>query len=377
MKLKKILLLVLLLVIGFASVSTALFMNGKVGISANNSDFDIIFTDASISDDGSVSISPSKKEIVFSSSKLINLDDEVVVDYKIKNTSTQYDADVTINCSTAENEYISIKNELANQLISDTFQITLEAQEEKSGSLIASLIKAYSGDDASVDVTCKIIGNAIERDNINEPDYCDISNPPITEINSWLWKDNDCSKDLSIGDLITIDTESFYIYNLEGDTIKALAEYNLYVGNTCTSGATSSCTTLQNSTGLQDSRAIGYGTTPRIGTVKFGDSNSYSSSVVKSYIDQYAVKMSKKEPNITNVRLITKDELVELGCEKTCITAPKFTYNTSYWTSTAHPDYNNRIWFVYSFGSFGAVYINYDFEMGVRPVIEISKSVFE
>ena len=46
-------------------------------------------------------------------------------------------------------------------------------------------------------------------------------------------------------------------------------------------------------------------------------------------------------------------------------------YSTNYWTASAH--YNDRVWGVYSFGSFDSFYfdgVNY----GLRPVITISKS---
>ena len=45
---KLILTLVILLVVGFASVSTTLIISGIVGIASNEDDFNIIFTDAKL-----------------------------------------------------------------------------------------------------------------------------------------------------------------------------------------------------------------------------------------------------------------------------------------------------------------------------------------
>lgn len=379
MKKSNVVFLVIVLVIGFAAVSTSLILNGTVGVASKQDDFDVIFVESLLDGEESdnVVIDGNKKSLTFTSKRLRELKENVRLDYKVKNTSTQYGANVTISCNNYGNDYIEITGEFDGKVIPLNNSVEIEAQEEKSGYINVELVKVYDDEDTSLSIKCEIVADATSKDHIVKVEQCDVNNPPVKELNSWLWTDNDCSKDMSIGDLLSINTESFYVYNVDGDDIKALSQYNLYVGNSCTDGLSSSCTPLQNATGLQDSRAVGYGKNPRIGTVKFGNSNSYSGSLVQTYVNQYATKLSKINSNIKNVRLITKEELVKLGCDETCLTAPKFVCGSSYWTSTAQPGYDNQIWMVYSFGTFGHVFISYDFEMGVRPVIEISKSVFE
>lgn len=84
------------------------------------------------------------------------------------------------------------------------------------------------------------------------------------------------------------------------------------------------------------------------------------------------------------MRLITYDELIDLGCDAsnyTCVTDKvasnkrEWVYNTYYWTATARDDHN--LWRVMNIPrkhSF-SVYNFWDGGVGgVRPVIEISKS---
>lgn len=166
MKKRNVILLVLLLVIGFASVSTSLILNGKVGIGTKDDDFDVIFISATLNGEESsnVMISENKKSITFTSERLRELNEKAVLDYKVKNNSTQYGADVTISCNTKGNDYISITGEFADESLPITTPILMDAQEIKEGYISAELVHVYSGEDASISITCEIIGNATSRD---------------------------------------------------------------------------------------------------------------------------------------------------------------------------------------------------------------------
>ncbi len=157
------------LVIGFAAVSTALVLNGTIGIGVNVNDYDVIFTSAIIDGEESsnVVISEDKKKITFASNKLITLNEISVLDYKVKNNSTQYGADVTISCNTDGNEYVSITGEFDGKVIPLTEPITIEAQEVKNGSITAKLVKTFTGEDDELSIVCEINGTATSKSNSN------------------------------------------------------------------------------------------------------------------------------------------------------------------------------------------------------------------
>lgn len=165
MKKRNLMILALLLVIGFASVSTTLVLNGTIGVGANEDDFSVIFTSATINGTGATAtIDDTKKKITFISSKLTNVGEKSILDYTIKNNSTQYDADVTINCSNDASVYISLTNTLADEKITENYKTTFVAQEEKSGSITAELVKSSTEENDSTAVICTIVANATERD---------------------------------------------------------------------------------------------------------------------------------------------------------------------------------------------------------------------
>lgn len=169
MKKKNLMLLVLLLVIGFASVSTTLVINGIVGIGANESDFNIIFTSARLNDrNRNDFIEPTeKKTLTFTTDKLINLNETAVLDYEVTNTSRLYDADVDVTCNIVDeeenviesNDYISIEYEPTN--------MTVLAGQVGTGKITAKLKKA-STEDGSIKVKCTLSANATEKDVLGE-----------------------------------------------------------------------------------------------------------------------------------------------------------------------------------------------------------------
>ena len=187
-----------------------------------------------------------------------------------------------------------------------------------------------------------------------------------------------------IGTVVTIGTEEFYTIGTEGDNVKLLSMYNLYVGSECTA---SSCTPYgEEATGIQDSTMIGHnGVLVRKGTIKFSNTKYWSNgsssvyvydnnSLLYNYIENYGNYLKNRDVKIEDARLINLTELESLGCSVStysCSNAPKWVTATSYWTgSNFSEDY---LWTVYNTGSFDYnLYSNNDC-FGVRPVIVISK----
>ncbi len=173
MKRKNLILLVLLLAIGFAAVSTTLILNGTLNIGENNEDFDVYFSKSI--EDGAENNKLIKDDIHLEFSKDMSLvGEKYVLDYDVTNGSRNYDAEITINC-TESNEYLKVTNEF------DTSEYLL-ATETRRGKLTIEVLKPYVGDNSEptkdINITCEIVGNAKERESLAE-----IPEKEINEIN--------------------------------------------------------------------------------------------------------------------------------------------------------------------------------------------------
>jgi len=121
MKKKSLMLLaILLLSVGFASVSTTLHMNGNVKIATNDADFDVQFTKATLDgiDVSSTAISEDKKFITFQTKDLSTVGDISKLDFEVTNNSEMYDAEVSIECTAngANESYYEMKKEVATPI---------------------------------------------------------------------------------------------------------------------------------------------------------------------------------------------------------------------------------------------------------------------
>lgn len=362
---KKVLVIVLLLVVGFASVATTLAINGITHISHDATDFRVYFSNALVN--GTKDTSVIKDDITIEFAHDMSLIDEVFkLEYEVTNGSKNYDAAIVLNFPTS-NEYLRIENDFDSES-------NLLAKEKRNGILTITVIKPYDGTEENYktfNIVGTITATPIERTEVAEDN---------AEEMSWkLIEDSDNNNELSIGDLISYDTENFYIYSIDGDNIKAISQYNLYVGSAW-DGTTS--TPLSDATGLQDARSIGAQTSggelvyPFVGGVIFGSNSTYEGSVTEGYVKEYMEKLNVKKASINEASLITLNELKALGCDEmefTCNGAPGFIHSTSYWTRT---DNYGNVYVVVSDGSFDFDDITNDYSFGVRPVITISKSLF-
>ena len=189
-----------------------------------------------------------------------------------------------------------------------------------------------------------------------------------------------------IGTIVTIGDQQFYTIGTEGENVKLLSMYNLYVGGEYNSSWTAYGS---EATGKQDSTMLGYvdGQSVRKGTTVFSSDtqkginySDYNGSIVEGYVNAYKDFLEGEEYGIDVVeaRLITNEELEGLGCSSSsysCSSAPSWVYATSYWSGSASS--SDIVWNIYSNGYFNDNY-SYDFHYnyGCRPVIIISKSLF-
>ena len=183
-----------------------------------------------------------------------------------------------------------------------------------------------------------------------------------------------------VGSIVTVGNEQFYVIGAEGDNVKLLSMYNLYVGNSADENFI--VTPLTSPTGLQSSYAKGMvdGKYPFIGTTPFSNTGaSYAGSLVEGYVNNYKTLLeSNYGLNVVEARLITLDEVTDdtFGCldYDYCPEKNKWIYSTSYWLDSYEGD--SLVYTMNSNGYLSGSGYSGDFYFGVRPVIVISKNYF-
>ena len=359
---KLVVTLVVLLAVGFASVSTTLILNGTIGIASNESDFSIIFTDAKLNNvDRKDFIEPSKKQsLTFATDKLTTVDEEAVLDYEVTNTSKLYDADVKIVCNMVDDNEEIIEN---NEYITINYQpnsMMVEAGKKEIGSITARLIKA-STEDGQVKIKCTLNANAKERDTLPDDLPFDFVEGDGT----------------NVGDELCLGEECFYVVSNNGYTMKLLAKYNLYVGGTSETG--SYVEYGDEATGLQDSRMKGaMKGEPSRGTMAFSNSyGSYETSLVKEVVDEYTDYINERYGIKAIGGLLTVEDItsimgknLEYGDDLSASSLNKsWLYDRSYWMEESSGSNINMV------SAVGSYYANTNYSnngsFGVRPLLTI------
>ncbi len=155
-----IIMLIIVLTIGFASVSTTLVLNGIVAVGEKKDDFEIIFTSAKLNErQRNDFISEDKKHLEFISNELKTLDDIAKLEYEVTNTSRNYDADVSVTCSAGSNGLIEF----------DYLPKSMEvlAGTKETGTFTAAMFKVVD-EPVEVKVECTLTAVAKSRESIGE-----------------------------------------------------------------------------------------------------------------------------------------------------------------------------------------------------------------
>ena len=167
MKKRNIMILIFLLVIGFAAVSTTLVINGNLNIGYNE-DFSssVVYTRAE-TEDGTAEINQNEKNITFETKKLENVSETATLEFDVTNKSRNYNASVTINCGLKENfesfsEYLNIETDIVSPF-------KLESSETKTGRLVVTLKKAYDKAlETTAEIECKLVATPEERETLGD-----------------------------------------------------------------------------------------------------------------------------------------------------------------------------------------------------------------
>lgn len=153
-----LILVILLMSIGFAAVSTTLIIKGSAKISENIDDFDVYFSKAILDnvDKSGEFIDDTNKTITFTTSDLSAVGDTSTLTYEVTNASKNYDAIVQVNCEGANN-YLQVS------MVPDN--LTIEATTTKTGTIKVEL-KKTSITNQDIPITCKLNIVASERTNL-------------------------------------------------------------------------------------------------------------------------------------------------------------------------------------------------------------------
>ena len=202
-----IIIAIILMSIGFASISTTLILNGSAKVSENNEDFSVIFTAASIdgNDVYATAVDDTKKIITFETSELKTLNQTSILTYEVTNNSSQYDAEVKVTCVPKEGstaKYTSIKNKLDN----DATKVL--AKSSVNGTLTITLNKTAT-EEVSEEYTCKLEFNAVERNTLGEniPDPVSFTSDSWKTIQKAVQTKN--TSKYKVGDTKEVDLGSF------------------------------------------------------------------------------------------------------------------------------------------------------------------------
>ena len=195
----------------------------------------------------------------------------------------------------------------------------------------------------------------------------------------------------NVGDIIAITstkgtTEKFYVLSYDENTqkAKALAEWNLKVGNIYNNNSNTAIATNSDGYGLQNSEMRGYVSSgqPFNGVLAFSnswyfkdtfanypvdkDGKSYiydSNSNLYTYVNKYKELLGNTD-KVSEVGLASYADINALWSNKS-----KYPWlcNTSFWLGSAYSSSNNNVWNVKTDGNFNNNNYNNDNNRGVRP----------
>ena len=349
-----LLILVLMMVIGFAVVTTNLVINGATTVATNPTNFDVIFSYATTDEGGSATISQDKKSITFNSKTMSLVGDTSTLNYTVLNQSSDYDANVSVTWNAVDvinnvdySDYYSVS--LVGFNTDDP--TTIAAKNYADGRIVITLNEPII-ESVSITFTMTLNVNAIERSNkATAAPFYTVTSGDIRQI----------------GSEVTIAGEEFYVVNnsIDNTHIALLAKYGLNVGPRAikSNGAVEG---IQNSGCYGARNPENQSGEPWNCAVKFSDSaywiaSEYTlkpeyaaltdsnehyvydqNSNLYQYLENYASYLSRgSNANIT-ARLIKVSELRSLGCSgKGCDGAPSWLMTSTYWTGSTFSSERN------------------------------------
>ena len=147
--------LLLFMVIGFATVTVSLSISGNVKVVSDVDDFKVYFSDAKLNGTSTPALIESATSLSFDVD-FGNLGTQHVIEYDVTNASKLFDAVISMSC-TQSNEYLSVVNEF------DTSN--LSALSTRTGTLTLTKTKSNASEtNTDYAITCEIVASPVERD---------------------------------------------------------------------------------------------------------------------------------------------------------------------------------------------------------------------
>ena len=195
-----IILVLLFICIGFASLSVTLSINGKANVISDLDDFKVYFSDVIVNGEQDLSLVKSDKELVFNA-LMKNVGDEYKIEYQVTNGSSVFDAALNVTCTQGD-QLLSITNQF------DT-STNLNAKSSRQGTL--TLKKALTNVNEIDDyypISCKITASAVDR---TSSDNGNIVGP----LNAYKY---------AVGTEIELSGVKFNVISVDGDSLSLLSQ---------------------------------------------------------------------------------------------------------------------------------------------------------
>lgn len=208
-----VLIIVLFLVIGFATLTTTLDLNGLLSIGYKEDDFDVYFSFVTYLEntDSSVEI-VDKNQFIFTPN--ISEDDKILtVNYEIVNASHQYDTEVEVNCSPINQTATTINNNLENSLI--------KARDVGEGTVVVSLNENLTGaEDINDSYKCVLNTKAISRTEVDNSSIARFIEIDGKKTNVKEWRNIDLAYTSSTDTIYArSDDDYLYLYAENNETL--------------------------------------------------------------------------------------------------------------------------------------------------------------
>lgn len=211
-----IIILVVLLAIGFAAVSTTLVINGVIGLSFG--ELDVYYSKAVINGTEDNTVIKDKTHIEFDTTMTL-VGEKYEMDYDVTNGSRNYDADIKMECNYETEdggEYLALENKINTDSL-------LKAMTTRTGHLTIKMIKAVT-EPKDIHITCELKATPQERD---EDPGDEITKEAVTLVETIMSKANEDS----INNYNDGNKGEVYAFNhAETAQLKANTDYR-YIGN--------------------------------------------------------------------------------------------------------------------------------------------------
>ena len=147
--------MLLFMIIGFATITISLGINANTKITSDVDDFKVYYSDARLNSVSTPALINNTTSLNFNID-LASLGSQHIIEYDITNGSKMFDAAVSISC-TKGNDYLSVINEFDDS--------NLLALTTRTGTLTLKKIKSSANEEhMDYTITCQIFATPVERD---------------------------------------------------------------------------------------------------------------------------------------------------------------------------------------------------------------------